>query len=1575
MDHLEPGNGSVDTPYSVLGTLHSSPLTEQQSRAVCCREVSVVLSSGAGCGKTHVLTERYLFHLRDDGAEVGQTVAITFTDRAARQMRSRIRKAIVQHARDAGTVEEADRWARHLRGLETAQISTIHAFCGTLLRQHAVEAGLDPHFNVLEDVLSANLEAEALIGCLQRLLTAATGSGEDLRELVLLYGWNAAFQAIQSLMRAWDELPWKLWHQRSAEEIAAQWQDYARGTLLPRYVEYLNAACPKIARCLWLLRTVPPRPDSKMAANVRSLLEEMPRLAEAKDLTVAVERLIEAAKVGSERAKAWPSEEAYQTIKGAFEDFRAELKGQCLEWFATVPEGVSTAAAVGQRFLHVADEAVRAYHELKHHKSVVDFQDLLVLARNLLRDHTEVRERVQRRTRFLLIDELQDTDPVQMELVQYLCGAELTAGKLFTVGDHKQCLLPGTLIRTPTGDRRIEEIQTADRVVAAAGLGRTNIFSVTHVHQRPYSGYAVEIVTASGQRLCCTPEHALFTRLIPDLKAYYVYLMARKDKGYRVGITRGYRWEIQSPNHIVNGLSSRCHQEGGDAIWVLRRCQNGKEAQMCEQLYLAQFGLPGLCFNVGAYSELDQEAVDFVFASVPTKERARQLANEMGLNLNVPHYLPLGARGNVALTYFGGRGNSRHGTHRIHFESRDPKVAEALAVLGCRVAKPSTTYPRRWRVSTERADYGKAHELASQVADRIGAPLLERYALTQGKRWECTPAGQVVPGMEVPLIHGDRVVSDEVVRVARQQFEGMVYDLTVPHVHNYVAGGIVVHNSIYRFRGANVHLFRDLRQSVPHEGRLGLTVNFRSQPAILDFTNALLGHRLQDYEPLVPHHAQINPGPCVEFLWSPRGDKENVAEARTREADWIGRRIAAMVQGEELVVERSHGKETLRPVRLGDIVLLFRAMSNVHLYEAALRRYGLDYYLVGGRAFFAQQEIYDLLNLLRSLENPQDAVSLAGTLRSPFCCLSDEALFVLSRHSGGLWAGLHDGTTCARLPEDQRVHADRARRHLDHWRGLKDRLPIAHLLGEVFADSGYDAATQFEFLGDRKLANLWKLIDLARTFDRSGLFGLAEFIQRLGDLVRTQPREEQAATQPENADVVRLMTIHQAKGLEFPVVIIPDVATASGSSHHSVAHWDSQLGCVVRPPSDEDTPPFPDFGWKLWQAQEAIEEWHEDLRTLYVACTRAQDYLVLSACLKPPFSPTNTWMLTLAERFDLSTGRCLAADVPEDHLPKVRVLQSLETLPQPLLPKPGGELLLSSSLPGSEGPPPAVSPVPLSMAGKQLFTLAELERYLTRKSTGEDVAKVLLRSSDVAFQFDAEDGSDRTTWGRLRDNIEAFQDTETIRRDRLMRTVLERWDYRCPDAWRPLLAEAIQMEQDAGSSEQVRRELEPLFTQFAASETRQQLATARTVYREMEFVLDWSMPEKQGKRQKEKSANLLFTEGPALPLFSSGSLPSVRGVIDCLWQDAKGSWHLLAFTADRVLPAEQETYWQNRKPGLVLSAWAIQRQFGTWPKSVTLYFFNNTSATQCSGRHLQHRRILTAVAAALSEVARQPLSD
>jgi ATP-dependent helicase/nuclease subunit A len=884
-------------------------LTEQQARAVDAEGFSVVLSSGAGCGKTSVLTERYLKHL-DDGAAVPQVAAITFTERAARQMRGRIREAITERLRDA-TGEAVARWTGHLRDLESAPIGTIHAFCGNILRQNAVAAGLDPRFEVLEVVLADALRAESLRGCLQDLLTRDTPAGNSLRELVVLYGWFPTVEAIRELVEEPDAAAWTAWLQRPPEQIETEWLGEQRDRLCRAWAGHVVATDPKVAHCLSLLSAAPCT-SQQMKASVARILAETPKLAEAANPVAAAKELHELAKVGGEKVKAWGGDEdVYAQVKDAFEGYREALKKFQKE-FADEPEELTEAVRVGQRFVRVALDVADAYQARKARAGGLDFQDLLVRARDLLRDHPAAREALRQRFRFLLLDEMQDTDPVQMELIAIICG-DLGLGKLFAVGDHKQ--------------------------------------------------------------------------------------------------------------------------------------------------------------------------------------------------------------------------------------------------------------------------------------------------------------------------------------------------------------------SIYRFRGAEVRLFRELRGKVPEYGRLELSRNFRSQPPILDFVNALCSLRVADYEPLHSDRPAVNSSPCVEFLWSVPADdagKENVGVTRRREADAIARRLRDLLDGGVPCVWDKDAK-ALRPAALKDVVLLFRSMSNVGIYEEALRNHGLDYYLVGGRAFFAQQEIYDLLNLLRALENPDDALSLAGALRSPFGCLSDETLLALAGRGGEIWDGLHDDTALKRLPREQRAAALRARTNFARWRALKDRLPIARLIGEVFADSGYDAAVQFESLGDRKLANLWKLQDLARTFDRSGLLGLSDFITRLGELVANQPREEQAATLPEEADVVKLMSIHQAKGLEFPVVVVPDLAATSRGGQWASARWSREFGCLARPPADEEPPPFANFGWRLGEVAEKIADWQEDLRVLYVACTRAEDLLILSAGLKEPLPAAadprlplplkapSAWLVALGERFNLRTGECIAADVPREKAPPVAV--------------------------------------------------------------------------------------------------------------------------------------------------------------------------------------------------------------------------------------------------------------------------------------------------------------------------------
>src|SRR4029077_17366705 len=183
------------------------------------------------------------------------------------------------------------------------------------------------------------------------------------------------------------------------------------------------------------------------------------------------------------------------------------------------------------------------------------------------------------------------------------------------------------------------------------------------------------------------------------------------------------------------------------------------------------------------------------------------------------------------------------------------------------------------------------------------------------------------------------------------------------------------------------------------------------------------------------------------------------------------------------------------------------------------------------------------------------------------------------------------------VAEEQQDRIRFAARVLGELREKKDRLPIAPLLNLAIDRTGYDAALLTEFLGARKLANLRKLIDMARQFDQSGLFTLADFVDRLRDAVADETYEPLAATHPESSDVIRLMSIHQAKGLEFPVVFVADM-DRKGRDQAPPAHFDQELGPLVALPEKfgerRDHP-----GMRMFRLQERKEDLAETLRLFY----------------------------------------------------------------------------------------------------------------------------------------------------------------------------------------------------------------------------------------------------------------------------------------------------------------------------------------------------------------------------------------
>ncbi|MEM9660185.1 MAG: 3'-5' exonuclease, partial [Planctomycetota bacterium] len=368
-----------------------------------------------------------------------------------------------------------------------------------------------------------------------------------------------------------------------------------------------------------------------------------------------------------------------------------------------------------------------------------------------------------------------------------------------------------------------------------------------------------------------------------------------------------------------------------------------------------------------------------------------------------------------------------------------------------------------------------------------------------------------------------------------------------------------------------------MQGSVGPTGQLSLTVNFRSQPAIVDFVNAVFGDEFGDsYEPLAATRPQSTPTPAVEFMWLPeeetpkseddvsrptprRGRKQ---QARLREAQWIARRLRQLIDSRQPLIAASDGSaEHARPLELGDVAILMRSLSDVAIYEEGLRQYELDYYLAGGHAFYAQQEIYDVLNLLRTIASSADEISLAGALRSPLFSLQDATLFWMVEAHGSLNAAVAPSATPGALAESERRKLRRAATTIGRLRRQKDRLLVAEVLLQALGATGYDAVLQAEFLGHRKLANIEKLVEQARALDQTAPGDLAAFIRQLSEYVSQAPKEPLAATQSDS-NVVRIMTIHHAKGLEFPLVVLPDLERRSHAGTAEAA-LHRELGPVV----------------------------------------------------------------------------------------------------------------------------------------------------------------------------------------------------------------------------------------------------------------------------------------------------------------------------------------------------------------------------------------------------------------------------
>ncbi len=415
-------------------------LTDQQVKAITACNVSVALAAGAGCGKTFVLTERFLSCL--DPARPGgplrldQLTAITFTERAAREMRQRIRAACTRRLLDAAE-EHVDYWLRTVRELDSARIATIHSFCGTLLRSHAVEARLDPHFQVLDATATQTVLYELVDEQLRERLAARD---EAVIDLVVKYGLAGLREMVGRLLAERQQIDWAYWRSQTPGELLARWEDFWRNDTLPRVLAKVSKSRGAVEILKILGQETPS--NAVMRERCELLLDKLPQLPDAADPAAALAEIREAARVqGGGGKKAWSSEEIYDAFRNAAEELRAMI-GKVADQAAFDAAAALPAAEAALSLLAVTHGLADAFQQRKSELAALDFDDLLIRAREVLTGEAreELRKRLAAQTRLLLVDEFQDTDPLQVELVRALCDGRVGDGKLFFVGDYKQSI-------------------------------------------------------------------------------------------------------------------------------------------------------------------------------------------------------------------------------------------------------------------------------------------------------------------------------------------------------------------------------------------------------------------------------------------------------------------------------------------------------------------------------------------------------------------------------------------------------------------------------------------------------------------------------------------------------------------------------------------------------------------------------------------------------------------------------------------------------------------------------------------------------------------------------------------------------------------------------------------------------------------------------------------------------------------------------------------------------------------------------------------------------------------------------
>ncbi|WP_292018308.1 helicase-exonuclease AddAB subunit AddA [Megasphaera sp. UBA4382] len=756
-----------------------------------------------------------------------------------------------------------------------------------------------------------------------------------------------------------------------------------------------------------------------------------------------------------------------------------------------------------------------------------------------------------------------------------------------------------------------------------------------------------------------------------------------------------------------------------------------------------------------------------------------------------------------------------------------------------------------------------------------------------------------------------------------------------------------IKQSIYRFRLADPTLFLEKYRAYSRDDRaeqrcIDLARNFRSDRHILEAINDVFSRIMTTETAGMPYgeRERLYAGrkECTDDSWlggtvevrlldtggsddtgaeddqpselvsdELAGDGEDERTAFEKECQMVARCLIDMKHSGQCIQRKDSSME---PVSWRHMVVLLRSLKNkAQVMARIFQEAGIPVYADESGGYFAAIEVQVMLALLRCIDNPEQDLPMAAVLRSPLVKMDESALACL--HLTG------DGTLWQKLPAYVQTLSDEDAtplrdfmRHLEQWRTFSRRASVAELLQRLYEDTGY-----IHFVGGMpggavRQANLRALYERARQYEEAGYRGLFRYLQLIDKMQEDELDLAPAKVLGEGEDVVRIISIHKSKGLEFPVVVVADMGKQFNETDISkdiLLH--KSLGIGLRQFDTEWRISYPDFIWSGLREQLAWEGRAEEQRVLYVAMTRARDKLILTGTVKDmgkawkhwqkEGSPSEgksylDWLMPLFAGADQwkQTNEKVMAGLESDEMHGLWRLALYHQIPT--LEEVAPDISLDSPLQQVRRGEPVGALIP----GWMEQTLSW--HYPWPKATGT-AAKYSVSEIKRQYQLQHQDeweeerelaatgaGADREedVFGRLPAWMDGREEEETgARRGTIVHKIMQYLDIRADMNRNDIDAQLRSWQaQELFTAEEVSMAYLPPILAFCHSPLSRRMASSDRILREYPF-------------------SILLPAGGLLPDAEPGEEILVQGVIDCLFREGDG-WVLIDYKTDRLDDAD-----------------------------------------------------------------------